>query len=195
MALDDATLPNVIADCSATLRQLFRDQINDVSAEGRVVFGSPAEVEAGAEMRLGVFLYQVQESAAMRNQLPLPESVTGGRRVQPLELSYLVTAYAQQIEDAHRLLGRVMRVMFEFGTLQGSILQGALADIGQPLRIVMHPFGLEEINRLWAVFPSRAYRASLVYQVSPVLLLSSLQTGSGRVVMRELDYGVLRVGA
>lgn len=195
MALDDATLPNVIADCSATLRQLLRDQINDISAEGRVVFGSPAEVEAGAEMRLGVFLYQVQESAAMRNQLPLPESVTGGRRVQPLELSYLVTAYAQQIEDAHRLLGRVMRVMFEFGTLQGSILQGALADIGQPLRIVLHPFGLEEINRLWAVFPSRAYRSSLVYQVSPVLLLSSLQSGSGRVVMRELDYGVLRVGA
>lgn len=194
MALDDATLPNVIADCSATLRQLLRDQINDISAEGRVVFGSPAEVEAGAEMRLGVFLYQVQESAAMRNQLPLPESVTGGRRVQPLELSYLVTAYAQQIEDAHRLLGRVMRVMFEFGTLQGSILQGALADIGQPLRIVLHPFGLEEINRLWAVFPSRAYRSSLVYQVSPVLLLSSLQSGSGRVVMRELDYGVLRVG-
>lgn len=192
MALDDATLPNVIADCGVTLRQLLRDQINDVAAEGRVLFGSPAEVDVSAELKLGMFLYQVQEAAALRNQPLLPESLTAGRRVQPLELSYIVTAYAQQIEDGQRLLGRVMQVFFEFSSLQGSLLQGALADIGQPLRIVLQTLSLEDVNRLWTAFPSKAYRLSLIYHVSPVFLLSSLQDGGGRVVTRDLEYGVVR---
>lgn len=188
MALDDATLPNVIADVGATLRQVLRDQIADLAPEGRVVFDSPAEVEVTTEPRLGLFLYQVLETPQMRNQPPESDGLSGARRYQTVDLFYLVTPYTQQMEDGHRLLGRVMRVFFEHAVLQGSILQGSLADIGQPLRILLHPLTPEEINRVWGLFPNKPYRLSIAYQVTPVKVFGGPTGLAGRVIARELEY-------
>ena len=195
MALDDATLPNVIADVGATLRQVLRDQIADLTAEGRVVFASPAEVDVATEPRLGLFLYQVLETPQMRNHPPEPDGLSGTRRYQTVDLFYLITPYTQQIDDGHRILGRVMRAFFEHGILKGSILQGSLADIGQELRVLLHPLSLEDLNRLWGMFPSKPYRLSLAFQVTPVKVFGSSSGVSGRVVTRELDYAAIVEGA
>ncbi len=188
MALNDATLPNVIADVGGTLRQLLRDQIADLSPEGRVVFDSPAEAEVTTDPRVGLFLYQVIETPEMRNQPPVGNGPAGLRRYQTLDLFYLVAPYTQQMEDGHRLLGRVMRVLFDNAVLQGSILQGSLADIGQALRILLHPLSVEEVSQLWGLFPNKPYRLSVAYQVTPVKLFGGPIGEAGQVITREHRY-------
>ncbi len=188
MALDDATLPNVIADVGETVRQVLREQVADLAPAERVVFASPAEIDITTEPRLGLFLYQILEAAQMRNQPPEPEGFTGTRRTQTIDLFYLITAYTQQLEDAHRLLGQVMRVFVDHAVLQGPRLRGSLADIGQALRLLLHPISIEELNRLWGLFPNRAYRLSVAYQVTPVTIFGRVIPGAGRVITREVDY-------
>jgi len=194
MPLDDASLPNVIADVGATLRQLLQDQIaalNPEQSEGRVIFTSPAEVEETTAPRLGVFLYQVLEATQMRNYPPESTSLTEARRYQTVELYYLLTPYTKEIEDSHLLLGRVMRAFFEHSILQGSILQGGLADIGQELRILLHPLSMEELNRLWGLFPNKPYRLSVAYQVTPVKVFAGPTRLADRVLTRELTHAQL----
>jgi hypothetical protein len=191
---DDASLPNVIADVGATLRQLLQEQIADLNperSEGRVVFASPAEIEATTAPRLGVFLYQVLEAPQMRNYPPEAISLAEVRRYQTVELSYLLTPYTKEIEDSHLLLGRVMRVFFEHSSLQGSILHRALADIGQELRILLQPLSVEELNRLWGLFPNKPYRLSVAYQVTPVKVFAGPTGLAGRVLTTELTYAQL----
>ena len=188
MALDDATLPNVIADVGETVRQVLREQVADLAPAERVVFASPAEIDITTEPRLGLFLYQILEAAQMRNQPPEPEGLNGTRRYQTVDLFYLITAYTQQLEDAHRLLGQVMRVFVDHAVIEGSRLHGCLADIGQALRLLLHPITIEELNRLWGLFPNRAYRLSVAYQVTPVKIFGSVTPGAGRVITREVDY-------
>ncbi len=194
MPLDDMSLPNTIADVGLTLRQVLRDQIADLAPEGRIIFASPADAEVTTEPRLSLFLYQILEAAHMRNQPPQPDETGSERRLQTIELNYLVTPYTQQVEDAHRLLGRVMRAFLDHAILQGSVLQGSLADIAHELRLLLHPMTLEEMNRIWGVFPGKPYRLSVVYQVTPVRIFGSLETLSGRVITRELDYAHLIQG-
>jgi hypothetical protein len=188
MPLNDATLPNVIADVGETLRQVLRDHIDDLALEDRVVFSSPADTDPTTDPRVGLYLYQVLETSAMRNYPPEPDDSAGSRRVQAMDLFYLVTPYTQELEDSHRLLGRVMRVFVDHAVLQGSVLQGSLADIAQPLRVLLHPIMMEEVNQLWGLFPNRPYRLSVAYQVTPVKIFGGFVTASGRVTTRELNY-------
>jgi hypothetical protein len=193
LTLDDATLPDVLRDVGATLRRLLQEQIVDLRPE--VVLASPADIDVTTALKLGLFLYQVVEMPQMRNDPPEPVRLTDGnvavRRYQTVELFYLVTPYTQEIEDAHRLLGRVMRVFFAHGTVQGSILQGNLADIGQELRILLHPLSMEELNRFWGLFPNKAYRLSIAYQVTPVKIFAGLTEPASRVITRELSHAQL----
>jgi uncharacterized protein DUF4255 len=189
----EARLPDVIADVGATLQQLLLEQIPDpLDGEGRVVLQSPADVDMTAGARLGLFLYQVLEFPEMRNYPPESTVTLDGReeerRYQTIELFYLVTPYMDRIEDTHRLLGRVMRVFFEYGIVQGSILRGSLADIGQELRILLHPLSMEDLNRLWGLFPNKPYRLSVAYQVTPVRIVAGPLPPAGRVVTRQLSY-------
>jgi hypothetical protein len=188
MALDDATLPNVIADTGATLRQALRDRVAELAPEGRIIFSSPADTETTTEPRLGLYLYQILEATHLRNDPPEPGDPAAGRREQALELYYLVTPYAQQIEDGHRLLGRVMRTFLDAPVLLGAVLQGSLADVARELRVLLHPLNVEEINKLWGVFPNRAYRLSVAYLVTPVRLYGASGSAAGRVVARDLRY-------
>ena len=188
MPLDDATLPNVIADVQATLRQALRDEVPELNPEGRVSFSSPADLDVTADPLIGLFLYQMMEIPQMRNQPPEPDGTSGDRRCQTLELYYLVTSYARQIEDGHRLLGKVMRTFFENAILRGPVLQGSLADMEQELRVLLQPLSLEDVNRLWSVFPGKAYRLSIAYQVTPVKIFSRSAVPPGRVITRDLGY-------
>ncbi len=188
MPLDDATLPNVIADVQLTLRQVIRDEVPELNPEGRVSFSSPADLDVTADPLIGLFLYQMMEIPQMRNEPPEPDPVSGERRYQSLDLFYLITSYTRQIEDGHRLLGKVMRAFFEKSILRGPVLQGSLADIDQEIRVLLHPLSLEDVNRLWSVFPGKAYRLSIAYQVTPVKIFSRAAVTPGRVITREFGY-------
>jgi Pvc16 N-terminal domain len=191
----------VIADVGETLIRLLRDNMTDLINPDTIVLLSPADVE-DQNIRLTLFLYSVMENAFLRNQHM--RDVDASHQQYPplsLDLYYLLTSYASaQIQDRtertleeHRLLGRAMQVLYDHAIVRGSALQGSLAGTSDELRLVLNPLSLEDLNRIWSVFPNRSYRPSISYMVTPVTIDSTRTTETRRVIARHLEYVQMRV--
>jgi len=57
--------------------------------------------------------------------------------------------------------------------LRGTVLQRGLAGTGEELKVVPHSPTMDELSRLWTTFPSKPYKLSLGYQVTPVKIASA----------------------
>lgn len=70
---------------------------------------------------LSLLLYRVDFSKTMR--APWADaSARDGRSHLPLDLHYLLTAWAQNAEDEHRVIGRTMQILERLGGLSGAQL-------------------------------------------------------------------------
>jgi hypothetical protein len=121
--------------------------------------------------QLNLFLYETTPDAAWRNQ-PVPGAVKPGEAGLPplaLTLHYLITAFGADDDEtlSHRILGRAMRVLYDFPLLPPD-------EIAQAERVRITPAALttDDISKLWMVFQTE-YRVSAAYQVSVVLIESS----------------------
>jgi hypothetical protein len=60
-----------------------------------------------------------------------------------------------------------------------------MAEAGnEAVRITPHPFSLEDMNRLWAMFSNKAFSLSVTYVVSPVRVPSSKELHVARVMQK-----------
>lgn len=193
MAVSEYT---AIADVGETLIRLLRDNMNDLIPADSVVLMSPADVE-GQEIRLTLFLYSVVENPYLKNQQMRDLSPTQLQYPSlPLDLHYLLTAFAstqipertERTLEEHRILGRAMRIFHDNAIVDGSVLQGNLAGTSEELRIILNTISLEDLTRIWGVFPNRPYRPSISYMVTPVTIDSTRITEAKRVVLRDLEY-------
>jgi hypothetical protein len=186
-----------IADVGETLVTLLRRNMNDfVDDPQQIALLSPAEAE-GQDIRLTLFLYSIVENPYLKNSEGrlINETET---RYPPLsvDLYYLLTSYVPEgIPDptdralqSHRVLGRAMRVFYDNGILAGTILQGELAGTGAELRLSLNPITVEDLTRIWSVFPNRAYRTSVSYLVTPAELDSERLLKAQRVVSKQADH-------
>ena len=188
-----------IADIGDTLIGLLRDNMSDLIAPASVVLLSPADVD-DQNTRLTLFLYSVMENPHLRNQEVQNLSSTQ-LRYPPLslDLHYLLTTYSSNLipdrtertMEEHRILGRAMRIFYDHAILSGTILQGSLAGTDEELRIIANPLSLDDLNKLWSVFPNRSYRPSTGYLVTPVRIESEHVLSTQRVVSKELNHSIL----
>jgi hypothetical protein len=79
-----------------------------------------------------------------------------------------------------------MRVFFDNGILTGSLLRGDLPR-DEELRLTLQPITIEDLTRIWSVFPETALQPSVSYLVTPVRLRSNRTRGGARVVSRQID--------
>src|SRR5215207_8918205 len=120
-----------IAAASAALRGLIRDRYP------RGEFGDGLDVElyqtrdfeSPMQDGLSVYLYRVAVNGTVRNRPPrrLPD----GRRLRPslpLDLYYMITPWAQDVERQHRMLGWVMRMLEDTGALSAGHLNHYLPE-------------------------------------------------------------------
>lgn len=164
----------IISSAGKTMIELLKAQAG--FADGDIVLKSP--VDAGASAKVALFLFQVQESPYLRN-VEQQEVGLGALRPPPLalDLLYLVTPMSQDPDTALGHLESVMRVFYDHPVLQPPLLPPTMVDAGnEAVRIVPHSLSLEDTNRLWAMFPNKAFSLSVTYLVSPV------QVPSARVV-------------
>ena len=192
----NGTHVETLRDVSRTLVDLLKNNLTDVA--GRIALASPKS--AGTNL-LTLFLYKVTENPDLKNaehvMVPQPDGSLIERRA-PLSLDayYLLTAHAGEPPDpleTHRALSRAMRVFYDNGILQGSLLRaddpstGLTAD--SVLRITLNPITMEDMTRIWSVFPDTPYEISVTYLVTPVAIDSAREDAGAPVVDQIHEHG------
>ncbi len=187
-------MSSAIRDVSETLIELLRTQLSIfVPNPDQIALISPAEAtQSGA--RLTLFLYSVAPTGELRNELEIPGNTINDEPVSmPVDLYYVMTTFSPQQDptsrslDSQLLLGQAMRVFFENGILTGSVLRGNL-PLDDELRLTLQPITVEDLTRVWSVFPDTILQTSVSYVVTPVKLRSTGTRGGQRVVSKQQDF-------
>jgi len=185
-------MSSAIRDVGETLIELLRNDPIFTIPPAQIALLSPAQANASG-VRLSLFLYSIAPAAEFRNELEIPGNTPDDEAVSlPLNLFYLLTAFSppqdptNQSLDSQLLLGQAMRVFFDNGILTGSQLRGDLPR-DEELRLTLQPITIEDLTRIWSVFPETSLQPSVSYLVTPARLRSRRTRGGARVVSRQID--------
>ena len=189
MALDQT-----IRDVSRTLLDLLRDNVSNTAID----LLSP---KFPGSNRLTLFLYKVLENPDLKNagSTVLTTQPNGKliekRKPLALDLYYLLTAHSgsSNLLDAHTALSRAMRVFYDNGILTGSLLRSDNPSTGltrdSVLRLTLNPISMEDMTRIWSVFPDTPFELSVAYLVTPVVIESTLTEDFAPVVDQFHEHG------
>jgi len=167
-----------IAEASETVVELLRERIverSDVISVDRseIALVSPDDVGADSDVRLSVFLYDVTENSAMKNQQARGEAGTKKQSPVVVDLRYLLTAFPSgsggdetaNTLDQQRVLGLAMQTLHENAHLGADELPASLADTD--IQITLEGEN-SEVTDVWSNFRETALRPSVSYRLSPV---------------------------
>jgi hypothetical protein len=189
-------MSSAIRDVGQSLLDLLRDNMpSDVipTPIEQIALMSPQELPQYPNVRLTLFLYSIAPCVDMRNALEIPGLTEDDEAVsEPLDLYYLLTALvpggqsdpSDATLQSQLVLGTAMRIFFDNGILVGSLLRGDLPR-DEELRLTFQPITVEDLTRIWDVFPDTVLRASVSYLVTPVRLRSNRRRGGQRVTARD----------
>jgi len=142
-----------------------------------------------------IYLFRVAINGAVRN-LTLRRS-PDGRKFKPslpLDLYYMITPWAQDIERQHRMLGWVMRMLDDTSVLSAGHLNHYLPETdtfrpNEGLEIICEPLSLTDYLTLWDRLRPRL-PASATYALRMVLIDSEVHVPDAALVQtRRLDVG------
>ena len=166
-----------------------------VGGSNQVHIGAPIRNEIGQSMA-SLFLFHLQVNAELRNELrhavPPPfEPATDPAIPQdalPFDLRFLITVFrtpdATAPPNELTTLGRIIQTLQAQPTLVGQNLSG------QVVRMTPEPYPIEELSRVWGLFPQDVYRTSVVYLASPVFIDARAEPAGPPVQRREQRAGL-----
>jgi Pvc16 N-terminal domain len=131
------------------------------------------EVTASTIVRpgLSILLYRVDFNKTMRASWSATGQVEG-RAHLPLDLHYLLTAWADNAEHEHRIIGRSMQVLERLGALHGTQLYpdgGWLPD--ESVQLYLEDMGTDDLMRTFDSLRCD-FRLSIPY-IARVVVVSS----------------------
>lgn len=192
-------MSNSISDIEETLIELLRADMSEINIKPEEIqLLSPSDA-AGKDVRLALYLYSIIETPSLKNEPMQIVDIKKNEMQRPpltLDLYFMLTCYPKLGEndfdkrshEDRQVLGRAMRVFYDHGILKGSVLKGGLADTIEEVRISLNPINLEDLTRIWSVFPDTPYRTSVSYLVTPTRVQSLRKSSTQRVVSREAGY-------
>lgn len=125
------------------------------SGKASLNIGSPA---------LSIFLYRVDFNKVMRAAWS-GTSAEDGRSHLGLDLHYLITPWAENAEDEHRILGRAMQGLESTPILTGPMLHSSGEwNANESIQVVLEEVSTEAIMRIFDSLPTD-YRLSVPYIV------------------------------
>ena len=189
-------MSKAISDIEQTLIELLRADVDRIGIDAKQIqLLSPSDA-AGKDVRLTLYLYSVIETPSLKNEPR--QFMTAKEARQPplfLDLYFMLTCYPKGEDDLDKrshedrqVLGWAMRVFYDNGILKGSVLKGDLEGTGEELRLSLNPINLEDLTRIWSVFPDTPYRTSVSYLVTPASVQSLRTASSQRVLSKEAGY-------
>jgi hypothetical protein len=126
----------VIDDLDDSLRELLIQSVPLDPASVDIGFDMPGKDWAAALTKpaVNLFLYDIRENHDLRSNERFitrnPTSASEARAPARMDLTYLVSAWAAQMDDEHKLLGNVLRALLANPLLPTAVLKGTMA--GQP---------------------------------------------------------------
>ncbi len=190
----------MLADLDETLRQLLIAELPVKNGELDISFDLPKRDWSSriSKPTVNLFLYDVRENNVLRqHQWERPTSSpsnagapTAHLKRTPLRVdcSYMITAWAADPEDEHRLLTRCMLALFRHPTLPSRFLVGTVQNppFDIQARLAQHDV-LEDPSDLWNVLDNEM-RPGVSYVVT--LALDPWQEITGPIVRtRILRFG------
>ena len=187
----------VIAEAGQTLVQVIWTAIA-ADADLKALIGdaslisleSPAEhIQNKDSALLSIYLYRITEDPYLKNRSRVEGPGGYSQRVPlALDLYYLITPMLTAARDRQIVLGKVMQVLYDRPTLEGTDLVGTLAGSGEILRTVLDPVPLNEVALIWQALDI-PYMLCVPYVVRIVLMDSTDETAVQRVISVDRQYG------
>jgi hypothetical protein len=180
MATTDAIL-----QVSDAIRELIVARVPLVSANQVVIESIDLLPEPPPVPRVTVFLYNIQENPQLKNSpFEVRSTAPGSSTLVPppmvVDLDYLICAWTAQTSDEHRLLGSVLRALYDFPEL-GPAELGASWRPHEFVQLSLDNRSIEEQARIWTTFGFRRFKLSLYYRARIVPIETS-RTFSDSVV-------------
>jgi hypothetical protein len=185
-----------IAAAGATLTGLIRDRYP------RTEFGPALDVQLyqtsnfvqPMSQGFSVFLFRVAINGSVRNMTY--RRSPDGRRFRPslpVDLYYMITAWAEDSERQQRMLGWAMRMLEDVGQLSASHLNHYIAESDtfaptESVDIICDPLSLSDYFTIWDRL--RTLPPSVTYVLRMVLIDSDVSVDEGPLVQkRNFDMG------
>ena len=181
------SVSTVIGDTTNTLRQLLLEQ---QTLSFQVSLRSPAdEAVDPASPKINLYLFRIERNAFANNLNFIPvETEVFHYPPLALDLFYVLTPYAEEQDQAHRVLGEAMRILYDNAIIPSASLSGSLEHSDAELKVDLCQFSLEDLTRVWNAF-SIPYRLSVCYQIRMVFVDSLLEHSTKRVREKENQHG------
>ncbi len=162
----------MIADLDETLRRLLVREIPIEDDEVDIQFNQPKREWSAHVSRptLNIFLYDVRENQKLRQTQPMWEterksdgSIYQRRKPIRLDLHYLVTAWAIDPEDEHRLLTRTLMALFRFPNLPEDLLGESLQRQNKQIPLTVAQYSeLTNTIDFWTVLDNEMRPAAVL---------------------------------
>ena len=184
----------MINELDDVLRQLLIRELPVKNGEVNIEFDQPKREWSARLNRptLNVFLHDLRENAILRQteweiKRNGDGTVTKQRRPVRLDLHYMITAWAKEPDDEHRLLARTAIALFRHPTLPDDLLPESLRDQPMPIPVrVAEPDALRSPADIWSAMDNEL-RPAIACIVT--LAINPYQAFTGPVVKtRELRF-------
>jgi hypothetical protein len=182
---------DVVRDMGRTLLYLLRAGIPSSMVEpGNIKLATPDEFEQNpAKPHITLFLYRVTICNEVRNS---PHRTLADGRVTrpllPLELRYLITPWASDTADEHRILGRIIQVLYDKAELGSADLQDTSWSKDDSVQLIFESLPPEDHYRIWDT-TEIPYRLSLTYMCRVIGIEPTEKIGYPPVVEARLGTG------
>jgi len=184
---------DVVRDMGDTLVFLLRAGIPALDP-AKIAVATPDEFESlrdPLKPNITIFLYRIAVNPQKRNDpRRLRPDGTVVRQPLPLELSFLITAWAKDTRDELKIIGRILQVLYEKAELGAADLVGASWETDDTVQLLLESLPLEDHYRIWDA-TNEPYRLSLTYVARVIGISSTEVTALAPVVDAQFILGVL----
>lgn len=191
----------MIHDLDESLRALLVKKGKLNLGEIDLTFDAPDREWSGklTKPTINLFLYDVHENMELRQHEWVVERhgrgpATKSKPAAWIDLSYLITVWANAVEDEHRLIWHILYVLLKYPLLPADVLQGALARIPHPLQTkAAHTDGAyRSLAELWGSLEAQL-KPSVNYTVT-VPLDRQVEVAAPLVTRKHLRFDQLTPG-
>ncbi|HEX5165877.1 MAG TPA: DUF4255 domain-containing protein, partial [Thermomicrobiales bacterium] len=139
---------------------------------------------------VSAFLYRIYPNGSHRT--PSGRLDPFGRRYRtqlPLDLHFLLTAWAKDASLQHTIAGWMMRVLEDTPSFPPGLLNSTFDNVFHPdetVEIGLTELSTEELFRIWEVIGEKAYQLSIPYVARTVRIESRLPSGDGEPVQERV---------